>query len=682
MWRKPILALVVTALLQTAHAVAPVTFAFKVPPDGRDPLAREIWAEVITPAHGALRLPAYYAGNGQFEVRARADAAGVYRLGPVSERGPLAAKAAGPASVTVRTVAKLPQVRIDGVKFVLADGTPFVPIGANLAWAQGDPVPWYRAALKQLSGAGLNWTRIWTSHWGGLNLDWRVDGHEVPVGQLDPEIAERWDQIVAAAEDDGVHFQFVLQYHGQWVSKGANPNWAGNPWNAKHPGGFLDRAADFFASPHAAELTRQKYRYIVARWGYSPAVMAWELFNEVHWTDALSIDGDVAAVAQWHTEMAAFIRSVDTYRHLVTTSLEDLDSPIYAAMDYYQPHLYATNMLAAVRRFDRDPATLGKPVFYGEMGDDHMILAPEQADSVVELPPIAWASLTGEGRYPAQIWDGWRILSRNGGGEGGALARFVQATRLTELEGMRPFSAVVKGAPTRPLVVEPGETWKKRGAVELTMPMDGREVPEMALVPRIVVGAAHSIQEGYTGSLTLQVNYPQAATARLTIADGGAGSAAVRVQLDGAKVGEASWPALPKGTKDPAPRPKDLPFAVPAGAHTIKVDNPGGEDWIALKGLDLGLETPVLATQGRRGERLIVLWVWNRDGIYAVQAPAAVKGAVAIDDVPAGRWRVTWWDTQKGVPTETRTLEHKGGGVELATPPIARHAAVVLSRED
>lgn len=687
MWRKFFSTALVLVLISRAGAAAPVTFTFEVPKTGRDPWAREIWAEVVTPAHGTVRLPAYYLGDGKFAVRARADEPGEYRLGQVSEGAALTVKPVTPASVAVQTPERLPAVRIAGPApgmFVKSTGEPYVPIGSNLAWSQGDPVPWYQNALKHFGAAGLNWSRIWMCHWGGLNLDWRAEDGRTspPIGQIDPEVAGRWDRIVAAAEDDGVYFQMVLQHHGQWVSRGANTNWAQNPWNAANPGGFLQKASDFFTSSRALELTRRKYRYIVARWGYSPAILAWELFNEVHWTDALAIDGNVAAVAKWHTAMAEYIRSLDTYHHLVTTSTEELGSPIYAALDYYQPHLYSTNMLAAVRRFDLDPAKLDKPVFYGEMGDDHMVLTPEQADSVVELPPIVWASLTGEGRYPAQVWDGWRLLARNRVEELGAVARFLRETKLAEREGLQPFSAVVKDAPMVPYVIEPGEAWKKRGAVELTVPMDGRQTPELALMPQVIVGAAHSMAEGFVGRVTLRVDSPRPAIARLLIADGGAGSAAARVQVDGVTAGEDRWPALPKGGKNPARRPKEIVFSVSAGPHTLVVDNPGGEDIIELKGLDLGLQTPVLATQGRRGERFIMLWVWNRQGVYALKDPAPARGTVVLDDVPAGAWTVTWWDTSKGVPAETRRVEHKGGALELATPPVARQAAVVLTRAD
>jgi hypothetical protein len=66
-------------------AVDPVTFVFRLPSDPRNPFARILWAEVVTPAHQTVRLPVFFAGDGQFAVRARASEKGEYRLGKVTE---------------------------------------------------------------------------------------------------------------------------------------------------------------------------------------------------------------------------------------------------------------------------------------------------------------------------------------------------------------------------------------------------------------------------------------------------------------------------------------------------------------------------------------------------------------------------------------------------------------------
>ena len=81
------------------------------------------------------------------------------------------------------------------------------------------------------------------------------------------------------------------------------------------------------------------------------------------------------------------------------------------------------------------------------------------------------------------------------------------------------------------------------------------------------------------------------------------------------------------------------------------------------------------------------------DGPRAVAQPVLLKkqllqllidhpdaGTPLLKDVPAGIWHVTWWDTLKGIPAAPVTIAHPGGLLRLPTPPIDRHAAVVLTR--
>src|SRR5262249_28077262 len=170
--------------------------------------------------------------------------------------------------------------------------------------------------FAKMGRAGENWSRVWMDHWDGKNLDWPAPGRS---GELDVDVARRWDSIVDAAERSGIYFQMVLQHHGQYSSR-VNPSSVENPWNRKN-GGFLDTPEQFFTDARARALTKAKYRYIVARWGYSPHVLAWELFNEVQFTDAMG-HGQRDAVVGWHRDMAAYLRAQDPNYLLVTTSYD------------------------------------------------------------------------------------------------------------------------------------------------------------------------------------------------------------------------------------------------------------------------------------------------------------------------------------------------------------------------
>lgn len=664
----------------------PVEFAFTLGVEtAGEPYAAEVWAEVELPSGETLRLPAYYDGERRFVVRTHAAEAGEYRLRQVlltNDGLPreIAAATIIPRVTTVASPQSRPFVRLDPKDpryFADSNGERYFPVGANLAWASNaDVTGFYRDEFAAFAAAGLNWTRIWMCDWGGLNLDWlpaAVPDSPLP-GRIDSTVAQRWDKIVHLAEDSGVYIQMVLQHHGQY-STGTNPDWDTNPWNAVNPRGFLETPGEFFTSPRARELTKRKYRYIVARWGYSPAVLAWELFNEVHWVDALQVEKDTAAVAAWHAEMAEYLRSIDAHHHLVTTSCDPATSPLYAAMDYLQPHLYAVNMLINVQRYDLAPAELSRPAFYGEFGQNHMAVPEAIKTAASHLVPLVWASIMGTGFYAAQPWEGHRLHVADQLSELGAVSRFVAQTHLSQRDDLQHFAPLVKCDSRTLLRVPAGHHWQPRPAATVTIPVDGRVNLDLAEIPNAIVGSPGSVADGFPNRVTFQINSPRPTTARLELGGAGTRGAAMRALLDDQPVGAHTWPA--ESSDDTG---STVSFPVPAGPHRIMVENTGGADWFILSAVEFDLDVPIIAATGKRAHNFLMLWLWHREGVYAVHPTVGPSAIVQIDDVPAGRWDVTWWNAVDGIPASPEIVEHPGGALSLATPRIARHAAVALER--
>jgi hypothetical protein len=676
-------------LAQSVVLAKPIEFDFVAPANeaAQNPYSRELWAEVTTPRGEKLTLPAFYADGGLYGVRARPDELGAYKFGAVSEttlgirKTDLVVSLVTPAEVENTERTRLPSILVDPKdprRFIRSDGLPYLPVGANLAWSPDDVTDrqaYYDRAFPAFAKANLNWMRIWMAHWDGLNLDWLPAdmGPSPKPGYLSEDVAERWDKMLADAEENGVYVQMVLQYHGQYTT-GPNSNWADNPWNAANPGGFLKTPDDFFTDANARVISLIKYRYIVARYGWSPAVVAWELFNEVHWTDAFR-HGHEADVAKWHAEVADYIRAVDMYGHLITTSTDNLRSPIYAKMDYYQPHLYPVNLIAGARSFDPAPSELTKPVFYGETGDDHQPLADDAKKAGLNLVPPVWASIMGEGTMAAQPWLGSDILSQNRQNELGAVFRFQAINRVAMQGALSPFSAVVECKERMPLKVMAGQFWQRRAAPNFTFPVDGTDPVQEADIPAILAGSVAGKADGYPSKISLSLDLPKRSILVVhvfSVADDGA---ALTSLIDGKVEGSFSW----KGTKG-TPDPSAVRFVMPAGSHDLVIENPG-PDWIGVSAIDLGIDESTLGLIGRRNDSFIEAWVWNRPNIFLKDTYPAVTGLVDLPDVPAGTWKVTWWDTHKGVPGESQVVTHKGGLLHLPTPPIERDAAFVLVRQ-
>lgn len=684
---RHILGFLFFVLYATAVLADPVEFRFEVPanPDEPNPFARELWADVTIPSKGVRAFPAFYDGNA-FAVRVRTDATGTYILGRVSETTgskphDLIAHASIPTMIDVATPTTHPAVARDPVarrRFLASDGQPFVPVGANVAWPEGEVVPFYRSALAAFGGEHLNWMRVWMSHWGKLNLDW-VRGATVPLGTIDAAVAGNWDAIVTEAEARGVYLQMVFQHHGQYTT-GANSNWAENPWNAANPGGFLQRPTEFFSSAQARRLTKAKYRYIVARWGWSPAVFAWELFNEVHWVDAIDKEKNDALVGAWHSEMADWIRRVDVYGHLITTSADNLRSACYERMDFYQPHLYAADLITGVRRSGLPRDRAERPVFYGEIGDDHLDLTEVEKRAGGAIVPPMWAGLMGETAFPAQPWVGAEMIKNGRLHEAAQVRQFIATSGFLAQPDLRPFSSPVESEVRVPLVLRGCQVWQRREAPEFEMPVDGTLPLEAADVPRILVGSPGSFVDGFPDRAMYRINLPKATTLRAKVVGTGGGATALRFIVDGGTVAERIWSkdAADRPTND---KPVEIAFSVAAGRHVLRVENVGGADWVDLAGIDLGIDTSVLAAIGQRGERYIALWVWHRIGLQAAVPTAPATGVVTLANVPPGAWNVVWWSLRDGVPSpEPTRVQHAGGDLHLPTPPIDRQAVVVLTR--
>jgi hypothetical protein len=678
---------VAATLLLAAAAQAgpkPVEFEFVAPDNAEVPnlYSRELWAEVFTPSGQKLTLPAYYADGGLFAVRARPEEVGNYRFGAVSEttlgihRTGLVVSLVTAPSFNNTSRTRLPYVFIDPAhpqQFTRSDNIPYVPVGANLAWSPGgDTLSYYKHAFHKFGYANLNWMRVWMAHWDGLNLDWLPPskGASPRPGAIDEGVAETWDGILESAEDNGVYVQMVLQHHGQYTTAD-NSNWAENPWNAANPGGFLKTPGEFFTDPNARVITLMKYRYIVARYGWSPAILAYELFNEVHWTDAFRL-GHVADVARWHTDVANYIRQVDVYGHLITTSTENLKSPIYEKMDYYQPHLYASNMVAAARQFEPAFSTLGRPAFYGEEGDEHQPLSDEVKKSGLDIAPPIWASVMGQGTTAAQPWHGREMLEQHREGEVGAVFRFLALNRVASQGELVPFSAVVVTSDRVPLKIVPGQKWQRRAAPDFDFPLDGTDVVDEANVPATLVGSAASRADGFPDRASYRLDLPRGVSMRAEIDSLAPAGGSLKVSVDGAQVASHTWAA---GAATPA----ELKFTVPAGRHTLLLEN-DGPDWVGVGALDTGLDSPSLGLIGRRNEHFITAWIWNRANLYALDPKTSAHGTVVLSDVAAGSWKVTWWDTQKGVAEESKVVSHPGGALRLETPEVVRHCALVLSK--
>ena len=247
--------------------------------------------------------------------------------------------------------------------FEFQDGELFRGIGLNVCWAND-----YAYYFKKMRDAGLNVTRIWMCPWS-LSFEWKETG----LGRYNLRTARRLDSILQLAEQYRVYVILCMDYHGV-APKGLGyfreNRWLANPYN-KANGGPCASAEDLFTSFDARRFFRQRYKYIVSRFGHSPAIAAWEFMNEADLMAGKSIP-----VNRWHVEMAEYVKSIDVHRRLVSSSstreyMEKLvDAFRSPAMDFVLYHDYNSPNLAPhfVDFYEAAVDYYQKPVVLGEFG--------------------------------------------------------------------------------------------------------------------------------------------------------------------------------------------------------------------------------------------------------------------------------------------------------------------------
>lgn len=159
-----------------------------------------------------------------------------------------------------------------------------------------------------------------------------------PIGNyFNQSISYEMDKVVEAAQANGVAMQLCS---------------CRSPWGIL-PVANVDNITDWTA-PWVVKSYQRSFRYQLARWGYSPAILSWEFWNE---------DGHVPVNSNrysFYQALGSYQAATDPYRHQRTTSQ---NSQAYSpglwsssAMDYSNYHWYLDGHSATLD--NDDPMTI------------------------------------------------------------------------------------------------------------------------------------------------------------------------------------------------------------------------------------------------------------------------------------------------------------------------------------
>ncbi len=275
--------------------------------------------------------------------------------------------------------------------FEFDNGDFFFPIGHNIRspsdsrmnsafpwakrWTEGTDA--YARYFSAMRNHGENMAEIWMAAWS-LGLEWSPQWRGYHgIGQYNLMNAWEMDQVIDEADRNGIILNVVIHNHGKFSSIVDN-EWSHNPFNKK-AGGYLEKPDEYFTQPRARKDFHQLMRYIIARWGYSPRIFAWELWSELNITGSYREFYKSPECVDWHQAVAREINDLDPNKHLITThycpdfaaqntNITALSGITHAAVDAYHNEsrtLKILDLLAATAQFNNP---FGKPVLITEFG--------------------------------------------------------------------------------------------------------------------------------------------------------------------------------------------------------------------------------------------------------------------------------------------------------------------------
>ena len=554
--------------------------------------------------------------------------------------------------------------------------------------------------LSQLQPGRINHVRLISNEscFGGA---YNIERTGLPLGEYDLERAKNLDRLFERLDalDMYVTFNFLLNTDFRVTDPW--PGFSANPYNAAN-GGPCKVPSDIFTSPDARRLFKQRLRYTLARWGYSPRLCLWELWAEADVSEGF--DSHVESARDWHQEMADFVHATDPYLHPVTSSLSLRsrsaafeNSGIFAieSMDVVATELYNDRDMGQAVHDDAIHTInkYRKPQLCIELGLAHGMFSDDRDVTGIHMHAALWSSaMSGSSTTPC-FWHWSKIMELQLLPHFAAIAKYLEGENFIGLHPMEVETLRYSTLPPEPVCGDlelptPDEevAWgpPAAGAVQeadrahlIRVPNDGQ--PLEGSVPRILPPnkpVAFDVEYAADGEFVF---------AGWWLPD--TGVAKIRARLDDEEVLQVDLPGVGWEGRLGSSYQEHLgvphAFPVPKGHHRILLENTG-DAWVTMS-VDLcnyqRSDRPNVRVYGLADPTHAYLWITNRDNTWwrnrMGKTPRVVRNVTAtLGGFQPGSYEVEWWDTYAGVVSARESVSADAdGALELNIPEVARDIA-------
>lgn len=569
---------------------------------------------------------------------------------------------------------------------VFDSGKSFFGIGHNLAWVTNNNIDAFEKYFKLMQDNGCNITRIW------INSPWSICIENEKACIYNPADSHKLDEILTLAKKYGIYLILVIDTYSTLMEERGfwnEQSWKTNIYN-KLNGGPCQQPWDFFSNVEAGRMYKNRLNYIIARWSYSPNILAFQLWNE---TDA---------PADWTKEMISYIRSINPHGQLITTSLgypwdNNFDeSSIWSldGIDIIDRHVYGNLVKDPISNIASVNVQLeqkyGKPVMTGEFGMDagRNDAALDPKGDAVDFHNSLWVSVFSRSFSTALNW-WWAeyIKNKNLYPHYKALAAFMEGLRW----GAGPVDIIQVSH------VRTAAKSSESVSLDITVPVWDKwgdtTQREFAILSSgdVVGGMVNAYLHGESKQdmqiePVFHVDFPKAGKFVINI-DMVSGGADLAAYLDGKSVLRKELPCGPGS----GPWKKSLylkqhdiyqclydekiAIDVPAGKHTIRLAN-YGKDWARMKSIKLiNYREESFANVRLLGLKVydtMIFWIQNkaydRKALEDGREPPFVRQSSFVITVQPGDYNVEWWHTLALKPFLFEKISVKDGSLTVSVP--------------
>lgn len=656
---------------------------------------------VMTPSGKKLSIPAYFEGNGTtWKARFTPTEVGKYSYF-LRLKSPRKNYDSYTYNFDVNPGDKNGFLRIspNNTYLVFDSGKPFFGIGHNVAWVKHNEVSSFEDYFKLLNENGCNLTRIW------LNNPWTIGIETRKLGTYNITDSNKLDSILNLAEKYGIYIILVLDSYGSLMEDGGSWDeamWKNNPYN-KLKGGPCEKPEEFFTNKEAKRAYKNRLRYIIGRWSYSPNIVAFELWNEM----------DIPY--EWLKEMTSYIKEINPHGELITTSLGYPWGNIYDDSKVWEDknislvngHIWGDKTTDItgyiVDRIKLYRKKYKKCVILSEFG---MNTARSDKDhdpqgSGTALHNSIWASsLSGAAATALNWWWEDYIVPNNLYSHYQAIGKFLKDVKWTSDKISYPeISMIIKNNEKNnetfaDMTLKTIKDWERNEFNTFTIMNNGY------ISGGIVNYYLHGITKKNLRVLPeFTVNYPEDGKFIIMV-DKVSQDANLEVFLDGKKVYSKHFPTGPG--EGPWQKSEYLDeygiyqctynssheIEVPRGQHTISLSN-SGIDWLGIKEIKLPgyLDKKYIGaviTGVNIGEETL-LWILNNENdwrnIAAGKNPSTIRDAFfTLSGIEDGEYKIEWWDTYTGEIKGEDVITAINNKSKITIPPFSKDIAAKIRK--